>query len=183
METLNLNSKEIVLVKARGVEGGKVELTFAQIVETGQTNSLASMLNASDDRFNQQKPRYAWQTGMPADIKNTFGIDVSTLGKGDELEIMQVNPTATDKFGVQHSLNIQIVESTTPNEYQKANLDKTAKRAGQGGAFIYHQGKHIFQNATVVPGEPRHFLFPVAETTRGEQAIAAAAVSAALENE
>jgi hypothetical protein len=183
METLVLNSKEIVLVKARGVKNGRVQLTFAQIVDTGRSTSLAGMLNASDDRFNQQKPQFAWQTGLPEDIKATFGIDVSTLAEGEELEIMQVNPMATDKYGTQHTLNIQISETTTPDEYQRENVAKTAKRTKADGPFIYHNGQHIFRKAEVVAGKPNHFFFPASETTRSEEVLAAAAVNSALDNE
>jgi hypothetical protein len=154
MSTLNLNPGEMMLVSAKAVNGGKVSLTFAQVVETEKTTtSLTSLLNASDSRFNQQKPRYAWITGEPADIKNTFGIDVSGLALGQTLEIGMSNPTVAGK-----ELNILITETTEGNEWEVANFETSAKRAGKDGDFILTQdGLYIYQRTSVVVG-------PVAKT-------------------
>jgi hypothetical protein len=154
MSTLNLNPGEMMLVSAKAVNGGKVSLTFAQVVETEKTTtSLTSLLNASDARFNQQKPRYAWITGEPADIKNTFGIDVSGLALGQTLEIGMSNPTVAGK-----ELNILITETTEGNEWEVANFETSAKRAGKDGDFILTQdGLYIYQRTSVVVG-------PVAKT-------------------
>lgn len=154
MSTLNLNPGEMMLVSAKAVNGGKVSLTFAQVVETEKTTtSLTSLLNASDARFNQQKPRYAWITGEPADIKNTFGIDVSGLALGQVLEIGMSNPTVAGK-----ELNILITETTEGNEWEVANFETSAKRAGKDGDFILTQdGLYIYQRTSVVVG-------PVAKT-------------------
>jgi hypothetical protein len=154
MSTLNLNAGEMMLVSAKGINGGKVSLTFAQVVETEKsTTSLTSLLNASDSRFNQQKPRYAWISGEATDIKNTFGIDVSGLALGQTLEIGMSNPTVAGK-----ELNILITETTEGNEWEVANFETSAKRAGKDGDFILTQdGLYIYQRTTVVVG-------PVAKT-------------------
>jgi len=55
--------KNIVLESARGVKNGKVQLAFSQIINTGTSGAnVLGLLNKSDDRFNQQKPRYSWMT-------------------------------------------------------------------------------------------------------------------------
>lgn len=80
----------IVLESAKGVKGNKVQLTFSQVVNTGKSsNNILGLLNASDDRFNQSKPRYAWLSGEKADITAQFGIDVMNLAEGEELVINQ----------------------------------------------------------------------------------------------
>jgi hypothetical protein len=154
MSTLNLNAGEMMLVSAKGVNGGKVSLTFAQVVETEKsTVSLTSLLNASDARFNQMKPRYAWITGEPKDIQNTFGFDVSGLAVGETLEVGMLNPEINGQ-----RLNILITETTEGNEYEVANFETTAKRAGKDGDFILTQdGLYIYQRTSVVVG-------PVAKT-------------------
>ena len=121
------------------------------------------MLNKSDDRFNQQKPRYAWLTAEPSDVKKVFGIDVANLAEGDTLEIDMVDARM---IGDSRALNIQINETTEGNAYEVANFEKSAKRAGKDGDFIMHDGKYIYVRTTVVAGDAKHFQFE--NTTRKE---------------
>lgn len=154
--------KSIVLESAKGVKNGKVQLCFSQIVETGNApTNILGLLNQSDDRFNQQKPRYAWLTAEPADVKKVFGIDVANLAEGDTLEIDMVDARIV---GDDRPLNIQITETTEGSEYEVANLDRTAKRAGKDGDFIMKDGKYIYVRTTVVSGAAKHNIFT--ETTR-----------------
>jgi len=154
METLNLNDGKIVLLSAKGVKGGKVQLTFVQQVETGKApTSVVGLLNASDPRFSQSKPRYAWIAAQPEDIKTQFGFDVSDLAEGQIVEVGMHNPTINNI-----ELNIQISETTEGDEWQVANFSKAAKRAGKDGDYIMHNGMYIYQRATVVLGQPKHVL-------------------------
>ena len=177
MENLNLTAGEMMLVSAKGVNGGKVQLTFAQIVETDRaTTSLTSLLNASDDRFNQQKPRFAWISGQPEDIQKQFGIDVSGLAVGEVLEIGMKNPTING-----NALNILITETTEGNEWEVANFEKAAKRAGKDGDYILKDGLYIYQRATVVLGpvsKDDHKIFK--DTTRSGSVSSASAIADAL---
>lgn len=168
--------KTIVLESAKGVKGGKVQLTFSQIVETGKApTSILGLLNESDERFNQQKPRYAWMTAQPSDVKKYFGIDVSGLAEGDELEINQVDPRMA---GIDSPLNIQITETTEGSDYDVENFDTRAKRAGKNGDFILHNGMYIYVRTTVVAGEPKHKIFE--NTTRQGDNSASNAIADAL---
>jgi hypothetical protein len=152
----------IILESAKKVSGNKVQLCFSQIVETGKTSTnILGLLNASDDRFNQSKPRYAWLTAEPVDVQKLFGIDLSTLEEGQTLEIDMVDARM---IGDGRALNIQITETTDGNSYEVANFEKTAKRAGKDGDFIMHDGKYIYVRTTVVAGAPQHKLFE--NTTR-----------------
>jgi hypothetical protein len=152
----------IVLESAKGVKGGKVQLTFSQLVnintEKDSFNPLA-LLNASDERFNQQKPRYAWMSAMPQDIKTQFGIDVSNLKEGEELVIGLVDPRYASFPDAQ--LNIEIIEKVEGTDYQVANFEKSAKRAGTGGEFLLHNGMYIYVNPRIVPREPKHVILPI----------------------
>ena len=165
--------KKVTLVSAKGIKGGKVQLTFSQIVETGKTpTGLLGILNASDERFNQSKPRYSWLSAQPSDVQLQFGIDVSGLAEGEELEINMVDPKIA---GDDRSLNLQITETTDGTDYDVANFETRAKRAGKDGDFIMSKdGLYIYVNTSVVLGEAKHTL--IAETTRqavtGSSAIA-----------
>lgn len=155
--------KTIVLESAKGVKGGKVQLAFSQVIDLGgnASNPLA-LLNASDERFAQAKPRYVWVTSTPTDVQKQFGIDVSTLAEGQELVIDMVDPRFADFK--ENPLNIQIEETTEGTEYQVANFSKTAKRAGKDGDYIMSNGSYIYVNTRLVMGTPTHKI--ITGTTR-----------------
>lgn len=157
--------KTIVLESAKGVKGGKVQLTFSQLVDMGKApSSILGLLNESDERFNQSnKPRYAWLTAQPADVQKYFGIDVSGLGEGQVLEINMMSPKIS---GDDRELNIQITETTEGSEYDVQNFETRAKRAGKDGDFIMKDGKYIYVRTTVVAGAPKHIVLE--NTTRQE---------------
>lgn len=158
----NLEGKEMLLVSARKVNGGKYQLTFAQKVDNPHARpaSITGLLNASDERFASDglgKPRYAWISGEAADIKATFGIDLSDLANvGDVKELNILNPKAKGM-----DLNIQITETAEGTAYDVANFETRAKRAGKGGDFILTaKGEFIYVKSTVVAGEPKHHFEP-----------------------
>jgi len=167
---------KLVLESARGVKGGKVQLAFSQVIKTATSSAnVLGLLNEDDDRFNQQKPRYAWLSGTPASIEKQFGIDVSSLGEGDVLEIGQVDPKLAGFPN--ETLNIQITETTEGSEWQVANFDRAAKRAGKDGDFIMKDDMYIYVNSTVVTGEANHTI--LSDTTR-KAPSASSAIDAAL---
>jgi hypothetical protein len=166
----NLEGKEMLLVSARKVNGGKFQLTFAQKVDNPHARpaSIVGLLNASDERFASDglgKPRYAWISGEAADIKATFGIDLSDLANvGDEKALNILNPEVKGM-----SLNIQITETTEGTEYDVQNFETRAKRAGKDGDFILTPaGEYIYVKSTVVAGEPKHVF--IKDTIRQAQA-------------
>jgi hypothetical protein len=155
----------IILESAKGVKGGKVQLTFSQIVKTPTTSSnVLGILNASDDRFNQQKPRYAWLSAQPEDIKKQFELDLN-LAEGEEIQLDIVDPRLASNPSA--SLNILIVETTDGSDYDVRNFETRAKRAGKDGDFIMKDGKYIYVNTIVVDrpvSENDHKIFK--DTTR-----------------
>ena len=173
----NLEGREMLLVAARGVKGGKVQLSFAQKVDNPNSRpaSIVGLLNASDDRFSLSgKARYAWMSGEPQDIKTTLGIDCFNMAEGEVRELNILNPQIQGK-----DLNIQITETTQGSEYDIANVETRAKRAGKDGDFILYNGMYIYVRATVVAGEPKHFTYE--NTTRqGNENSASSAIADAL---
>jgi len=124
------------------------------------------MLNASDERFKQSGGKtYAWVSAVPADAEAIFGLDLSSLENvGDVLDLGIVEPSIQGK-----QLNIQVVETTKGNEWEVANIEKSAKRAGKDGDYITTKdGEFIYRRATVVAGEPQHKI--ITETVRASTA-------------
>jgi len=182
MKTIeNLEVGEMLLVSARKVNGGKLQLCFAQKIKNPniRPSSIVGLLNASDDRFTQTgKPRYAWISVEPKDASEKLGLDFSSLKEvGDTMDINKANPQLE---GV--SLNIQITESTEGTEWEVANLESTAKRAGADGEFILTKdGHYIFMHSTVVAGEPQHYFFENTQRASGAgTSVASDAIASAI---
>ena len=167
----NLKKGEMLIVSARGVKGGKVQLTFAQKITNPnlRPGSIVGMLNKSDDRFTQEaKPRFAWIAGEKSDIHAALGIDLSALAEGDTKDLNVLNPMVDGE-----ALNIQITETTAGSDFDVANFETRAKRAGKDGDFILDSaGEYIYVKSTVVPGEAKHVF--IANTVRQSQAAGAA---------
>jgi len=147
-----LKQGDTLLVDARQVNGGKVQLEFAEIISTTSTNkgvNLLGLINKSDDRFSSNARR-AWMTGEPSDIGDAFGIDLGANAawyaseKGEMLELNVLNPIVQDL-----RCRVIVTETITPDEYQEANIEKKAKRKGKEGPFITHNGNYIFSNTDV----------------------------------
>ena len=181
MNDLNLEPGQVMLVSAKGVANGKVQLEFAQIVSAvSKAVDLTSLINEDDARFNQAKPRRAWMTGTKTSIGKYFpDISVANLAEGAILEIGKLDPTLPNG----DVLNLQIVETIKGSEYENANIDTKAKRAGKDGDFIMKDGSYIFTRVSVVVGAPKHYAFGRSETTRDASGDASQAIAEALGEE
>lgn len=173
----NLEEGQILLTSGKKVKGGKVQIEFAQkVVLPNRSNSIAGLLNSSDERFNvADKPRFAWQAGEQKDIEAIFGVDLSALTEeGQIIELNILNPTIAGK-----ELNIQLNETTKGTEFDVENYETRAKRAGKDGDFITTAaGEYIYTRASVVSGAPRHSFI---ENTVREAGATKSALAAALE--
>ena len=156
-----LNPGETLLCSARKVASGKIQLEFAEIIQTSDRPvSLLTLLNKSDDRF-ATRARRAWITAEPADAAEAFDINFGDDGdwymsdKGEVMDINMLNPTYN---GI--SMKLRIFETTTPNKWQEANLETSAKRRGKDGDYITHNGDYIFSNTDMVltESEVSHIL-------------------------
>lgn len=153
-----LEPGETLLVSAKGINGGKIQLEFAEIIRNPNaksSNPLVAAFNASDSRFSS-KARRAWQAGEQVDIERLLGLTLGTMEKDDVKELNILNPKVNGE-----SLKIQVTETVEADDYQKEHIEDTAKRAGKDGDFIMSGGKHIFSNTEIVSGEVQHtFLVP-----------------------
>ena len=164
---------ESLLVAAKGVSGGKIQLEFAEVISSPYaraSNPLVAAFNASDPRFSTGARR-AWMSGQKSDIERLLGISLGDMDKGDVKELNILSPKVNGQ-----ELRVQITETIDADDYQKENIETTAKKAGPDGDFITSGGKHIFSNTTVVAGEASHiFLAPDASEASPEPAEASSA--------
>lgn len=175
----SLTTGQVLMLQARKVKGNKIQIEFAEVIDSGRTINPLGLFNKSDDRFSSSKARRAWLTAESKDASKLLGIDFSdnadwsTDQLGNEvLELNVLNPTV-DVNGTIHSLKVQITETTTPTEYQAANLQTAAKRKGKDGAFITHQGMYVFANTQVVFDKANHTLLEADVTTTTSKGIPA----------
>jgi hypothetical protein len=163
-----------LLTRVRKVANGKMEIELAEkVVTKKQSINVLALLNKGDERFNQSSgARRAWYIAEAAQVTALFGVpadQMSALGEYESLYVGIVNPKIGEAF-----LRIKIVESTEGSDYDFANIEKTAKRKGKDGDYIYHQGKHIFSSTTIegcAEGEsPKHILLEAdsVDVTTGE---------------
>ena len=168
-----LQAGQTLLVSARKVAGNKIQLEFAEIVQSrSNTVNPLSVFNKSDDRFSQAKPRRAWMTAEPKDASSILGVDLSLNSSGYVIdqngrEVMMLNilnPIATIN-GESSPLKVEIVETVTPTDWQAQNIETAAKRRGANGDYITHKGMYIFTNARMTFGAANHvFLEADAQT-------------------
>jgi len=183
-----LSKGETLLVQARGVKDGKVQLEFAEFINNPtakQSRSKTSKANKSDKRFAGASPRRGWLTGEPQDLKDMFGhlgekCDFTSetgkpLAKDQIVELNVLNPT--DATENNERCHIEITETIKPDEWQKDNKDKAAKRRGADGDFIFCGGKHIYTNIDIVGEDVRHtFLESDSDDVPSEPAVETAQV-------
>lgn len=149
---------EVLLASARKVEGGKIQLEFAErIANPSQGTNVLAAMNADDDRFSQSLPgaRRVYLTASPAMVQEHFGVDVSKITT-EPTELNILNPKLMGK-----ALRIQVSESFKGTEYQMANAQKAAKqftnKDGETKYFI-KDGDLIFSNTKLVDVEPKHTI-------------------------
>ena len=144
-----LTPNQSMLTSIRKVAGGKFHLEIAEkIVKTTGAINLLSILNAGDDRFNSGGARRAWAPAEKAIIVEMFGIEeekLDALSEGDKLYVCILNPNIN---GIQ--FRIQVRETVEGTDYDNANIESTAKRAGKDGEILTHEGLPIFSKTYVV---------------------------------
>ncbi len=150
-----LQAGNSLLVHARRVSGGKLQLELAEVTSSQEPNVL-SMFNKSDSRFSQQGARRAWMTVEAQDAGKLLGVDLSDNNpawavdqQGREILALNIlNPEVNGQV-----LRLKIEETTTPTTWQAANVATAAKRKGAEGDFITNGGKYIFSNTNIVFGQ------------------------------
>jgi len=109
----------------------------------------------------------------PSDAQDILGIDVSSLGEGQVMDLNILNPK--DATEGNERLRLEVTETVEPTDWQRDNLEKSAKKAGPDGDFITHGGQHIFSNVDIVGEYVKHTYL---EPDSNEVAPATSEVSA-----
>lgn len=162
-----LSPNQVLLTQAIKVAGGKIQLEFAEVITDNTNLNPLALFNKSDDRFSGGRARRAWLTAEPSDAGQLLGIKLDDsqpwkLGDNNKmvLPLNILNPVA-NIGGVEYNLRVEIVETTTPTQWQMENIERAAKRRGANGDFITHQGKYIFVNSRIAFNKANHvFLTP-----------------------
>ena len=174
---------QTLLLQARKVNGGKIQLEFAEIVKTqsNAANPLA-LFNKSDDRFSQGNgARRAWLTAEAKDASVYLNInlmddadwEVDQMGR-EILPLNVINPVAHIN-GEAFPMKVEVFETVTPTEWQANNIETAAKRRGKDGAYCTHKGLHIFSNAFIAFNKANHVFLEMdaVEKTTSTKSISA----------
>lgn len=147
-----LKKGDTLLVNARKVNGGKIQLEFAEIIKANSTGvNVLALLNKSDDRFTSGARR-CWMSVEVVDAEELLSINLGndqawyTNAKQQEiLDLNVLNPMMHET-----RMRVLITESTEPTEYQQDNWETQAKRRGKDGDYITHNGDYIFTQSTII---------------------------------
>lgn len=151
-----LSVGQVAVVAFKRVINNKISVEFAEkMVNNNNSEAISalSLFNAGDPKF-AGKARRAWVVGTVDNIAKLLNLDaedlaaINGLSEGEVHVDTILNPSI-ELNGIKHFAKIRIRETTTPTEYQAANVDTTAKRRGTNGEFMLHKGKYIFSNTDV----------------------------------
>lgn len=176
MKLEQLKPGQSLATKVRAIKGGKVEVEIASFAERNGVVNVAAMFNEGDERFAQNKPRRAWQSGQPKAVAAILGIDsakLEALAEGSALEVGIINPSISTSNG-KAQLNVQVKEYTMSEiielrdqaaengwktdryDYLIANADTRAKKNPQTEELVLVNNEYVFSTVTVVAGKPEH---------------------------
>ena len=160
----------VQLIKTATEHKDQYQLEFAEIIERGaRSGNLLAAMNDGDNRFTSGKPRRGWMTCTLKGFCKMFGLDPKevksknnkTVSNGKTAYVLNIlNPVFSDKGATKQfageRARLELVETTTPNDWQAANYERSAKQVN--GEFITHNGMAIFANTSLVPYEPEHIF-------------------------
>jgi len=141
---------KVLLTSVRKVAGGKFHIELAEKIQSQNrsTVNVLGILNAGDERFNIGGARRAWAPAEKAQLSEFFGIDGAALDGLGEKEKIYVCIAGPALNGI--PLAIQIVETTEGDDWDNANIETSAKRAGKDGDILTNEGMPIFSKTYVV---------------------------------
>lgn len=143
------------IVSIRRVKNEALQAEIVGKVQRPGTKNVLALLNKGDDRFNTGNSRRAWFPVTMASLVD-LGFSGEEMTKIEALKLdekftcSKVNPMVGGEV-----LEIQVMESINPNEYQRANTAKTAKQiqitaevaANKGIKTAFDLSKYVGQNA------------------------------------
>ena len=148
-----LKAGNVLLLKARKIAGGKVELTFVERIPTGsqvgQTNLVAYSMRY-DERFSGGLT-YCWMNTDVQAATEDYGVDFSDANsnwyldqKGREvIDLNILNPVLNGFY-----IKVSIQETINPTDDQREF--QQYKTRGKGGDPILHKGNHVWRSTIAV---------------------------------
>jgi hypothetical protein len=167
----NLQEGETIVVSARKVSGGKIQVMIGEIVRNpnlGESRpNVLGILNASDERFEEQKqkPRYAFVTVEADSFLEATGIDLLKAIDENQGVIGVINPELSLGDGISVRMRLEVRENLSgnysPESWEMKNSRKAAKqiKTKQGQVYFTKDGQLIFTDVTVqVEGKVNHIF-------------------------
>lgn len=151
-----------ILVGAKETaDESRIQLEFAEIViNPSSGNNILGMFNKSDSRFTEdRKPRRAWQDATKESAAALLGLPeletaeyapVDDMGNGKPFLVLNVlNPVIVEGEAAGERLRVFVNETTTPDQWQKDNVLKAAKKSPSKGFCLSPDGEPIFSQPEV----------------------------------
>jgi hypothetical protein len=163
LKTLKVGMAGLVSIRAVKSNDASIKNYQIEIAEKlsqrgdGGLNVLG-ILNSGDPRFNTSGARRAWGLVKAWQAVKFFPsvtqpiLDALIIG-GDSYFVGQPNPTVTKEDGTIVYLKVKVSETFNGDEFDLANIERTAKRRGPNGDHIFGmndgQLSHIFSHTDV----------------------------------
>lgn len=155
-----LTEGHCLLIDARIVKDGKIQLHFAERINTSaqpkQDADQVDMLSHTmryDESFSSGAQR-KWLLTTAEAATEDFGIDFGEMSNGwyDGDKGLQMDLNILDPYSLilKRYFRVQIIETTVPTSYQEQNVETTCKTRGQGGEPITYKGDYVWRNTAAV---------------------------------
>jgi hypothetical protein len=163
LDTLKVD--DVILTHVEKTASGGYRAEFVEHINRGGTGSddVLAMMNASDPRFQRGSKTYTWVPATITDVETLLNIDgldienmefVSITSKSGKVrQVVPLNILNPEFNGKR--LRVEITETTTPTDWQKAN-DTGYKVNPATGETLEKDGQKIYRNTRMTINEPVH---------------------------
>lgn len=157
--------KLIKITRKKDSQGiANYSLTFKGAIEEISQTSLLSLLNAGDNRFNQQNNQLAWINKATAEgIKNVFGVEAKDLPEviGGDREFDLELPSFKLELKETTTVPKYIFDSATDEDNFTTLVASRCKQIKDSSTqevsyFLSKDLKAVFREVNVVNYEPKH---------------------------
>jgi len=163
LDTLKVD--DVILTHVERTANGGYRAEFVEHINRGGTGSddVLAMMNASDPRFQRGSKTYTWVPATITDVETLLNIDgldiensefVSITSKAGKVrQVVPLNILNPEFNG--NKLRVEITETTTPTDWQKAN-GVGHKVNPATNEILLKDGQKIYRNTKMTIKEPVH---------------------------